>query len=63
MDMEQLMGRNVRLRQELAVALATQPLPRGRINRLVNDIADTEREISTYQATYRTTLSALWHVA
>ena len=46
MDIEQLMGRYFRLQQELSVAYSMVPWQTGRIDRLANDLAATEREIA-----------------
>ena len=46
MALEQLMGRYFRLKQELAMAHGSQPWQAGRIDRLANDLAQTEREIA-----------------
>ena len=45
MDLEQLMGRYFRLKQELAIAYKAQPWQSGRIDRLADELAATEREI------------------
>jgi hypothetical protein len=63
MELEQLMGRYFRLKQELAVAYQMHPWRSGRINRLANEIAVTEREIAAHQSTNRTTPSELRSVA
>ena len=49
MDLEQLMGRYFRLKQELAIAYRAQPWQSGRIDRLADDLAATEREIAALQ--------------
>lgn len=49
MELEQLMGRYYRLKQELAVAYKTQPWHVARIDRLADDLADAEREIAALQ--------------
>jgi hypothetical protein len=49
MDLEQLMGRYFRLKQELSIAYRAQPWHSGRIDRLADDLAATEREIATRQ--------------
>ena len=49
MDLEQLMGRYFRLKQELSIAYRAQPRHSGRIDRLADDLAATEREIATRQ--------------
>ena len=50
MDLEQLTGRYVRLKQELAAAYRAEPWHRGRIDRLANELSATEREIAVAQA-------------
>ncbi|HWI10506.1 MAG TPA: hypothetical protein VNU48_04185 [Burkholderiaceae bacterium] len=49
MDLEQLMGRYFRLKQELAIAYKAQPWQSGRIDRLADDLAATERDIAAMQ--------------
>ncbi len=49
MDLDQLMGRYFRLKQELSIAYKTQPWHSGRIDRLADEIAATEREIAARQ--------------
>lgn len=46
MSFVQLMGRYVRLQRELSIAYRSQPRHSGRIDRLADDLADTEREIA-----------------
>ncbi len=46
MDLEQLTGRYVRLKQELAAAYNVEPWHRGRIDRLANELTATEHEIA-----------------
>ncbi len=46
MDIEQLSGRYRRLKDELAAAYAEQPWPTGRIDRLAQEIAETEQAIA-----------------
>lgn len=50
MEREQLVGRYLRLKQELATAYRTQPWHSGRINRLADDIANAERELVQQQS-------------
>ena len=50
MELEQLMGRYRRLKQELAAAYKTQPWHGARIDRLADDLAAAEREITALQA-------------
>ena len=50
MNLDQLAGRYSRLQQELAAAYLAQPWHSGRIDRLVNDLSATEREIAAAQA-------------
>ncbi len=47
MSIEQLMGRYLRLKQDLEIAYRAQPWRGGLINRLANDIARTERELAS----------------
>ena len=49
MDLEQLMGRYFRLKQELAQAYREQPWHGARIDRLADDVTATEREIAALQ--------------
>jgi len=49
--LEQLMGRYFRLKQELAQAYREKPWHGGRIDRLADDLAATEREIAALQPT------------
>jgi hypothetical protein len=56
MELDQLMGRHCRLTQELAIASQTQPQRFGRVRRLANDIAATERRISAMQSACRAIL-------
>ena len=46
MSLEQLMGRFFRLKWELSIAYRSQPRHNGRIDRLADDLAGTEREIA-----------------
>jgi hypothetical protein len=50
MNLEQLMGRYFRLKQELSIAYRQQPWQSNRIDRLADDLASTEREIAALQA-------------
>ena len=50
MELEPLMGRYFRLKQELSIAYRARPWLGGRIDRLANDLAATEREIGALQA-------------
>ena len=50
MNIEQLMGRYFRLKQELSIAYRQQPWQSNRIDRLADDLASTEREIAAIQA-------------
>jgi hypothetical protein len=50
MNIEQLMGRYFRLKQELSIAYRQQPWQSNRIDRLADDLASTEREIAALQA-------------
>ena len=49
MDLEQLMGRYFRLKQELASAYREQPWHGARVDRLADDLAATERQIAALQ--------------
>ena len=49
MELEQLMGRYFRLKQELSLAYKAQPWHSARIDRLADDLAATEREIAAQQ--------------
>ena len=51
MGLDQLMGRYSRLRQELAVAYRERPWHGARIDRLADDLAETERAIASSQPT------------
>ena len=48
MMIEQLMGRYLRLKQDLEIAYKAQPWHTARINRLANDIARTELELASH---------------
>lgn len=49
MNIEQMMGRYQRLRQELSIAYNQQPWQSGRIDRLTLELAQVEREIAARQ--------------
>lgn len=49
MNIEQLMGRYFRLKQELAIVRRSHPWHHGMINRLAGELAAVEREIATMQ--------------
>ena len=49
MTLDQLMGRYFRLQQELSIAYAAQPWHSARIDRLANELAETERLIADRQ--------------
>ena len=53
MELEPLMGRYFRLRQELSIAYRARPWLGNRIYRLADDLAATEREIGALQAVSR----------
>ena len=57
MELDQLMGRHLRLQQDLAIAAKSQPRGLGRLSRLANDIAAAERQISAMQSASRAILS------
>lgn len=46
MDHEQLMGRFLRLKLELAVACRAQPWQSARVDRIADDLACTERQLA-----------------
>ena len=46
MKLEQLIGRYLRLQQELSIAYRTQPWHPARIDRLADELACTERAIA-----------------
>lgn len=46
MDLEQLSGRYRRLKDELSAVYDQQPWPEGRIDRLAQEIAETEQAIA-----------------
>ena len=50
MTLDQLMGRYFRLKQELSIACAQQTWHSGHIDRLANELAETERQIAERQA-------------
>ncbi len=50
MDLEQLTGRYIRLKQELAMAYKAEPWHQGRIDRLANELTATERELAAMHA-------------
>lgn len=53
MDLEQLTKRHFRLAQELAIEYRVRPWVGSRIDRIANDIADTERAIAALSLTSR----------
>lgn len=50
MELEPLVGRYFRLKQELSIAYQARPWQSSSIDRLANALADTEREIASLQA-------------
>jgi len=50
MELEPLMGRYFRLKQELSLAYRARPWHGGRIDRLACELAATEREIGSRMA-------------
>lgn len=50
MQLKSLMGRYFRLKQELSIAYRARPWLGGRIDRLADDLAATEREIGAMQS-------------
>ena len=57
MNIQQLMGRYLRLKQDLEIAYMAQPRHSGRINRLANDIARTELELASREYANRSVQS------
>ncbi len=53
MELEPLMGRYFRLKQELSIAYLARPWLGSKIDRLADDLAATEREIGALQAARR----------
>jgi hypothetical protein len=53
MELEPLMGRYFRLKQELSIAYRARPWLGSRIDRLADDLAATEREIGALQSVSR----------
>lgn len=53
MDLELLTKRHFRLAQELAIEYRARPWVSSRIDRIANDIADTERKIAELHASAR----------
>ena len=49
MTLEQLTGKYARLRQELADASSASAWRAGRIDRIAEELADTERALAAYQ--------------
>ena len=49
MTLEQLTGKHARLRHELALAYAAPDWGTGRIDRLAEELADTERALANNQ--------------
>ena len=49
MTLEQLTGKYARLRQELADAYSASAWRAGRIDRIAEELADTERALACYQ--------------
>ena len=50
MQLDELMQRYFRLKQELAMAYRARPWESGRIDRLANDVTSAEREIAARQS-------------
>jgi len=61
MSLEQLMGRHFRLKQELSIAYRSQPWHSGRIDRLADDLAGTEREIANLRQAHRQPSESMPH--
>lgn len=53
MSLEQLMGRYFRLQRELAIAYSAKPWHSGRIDRLADELAQTEHLMAECQTTDR----------
>ena len=49
MDLEQMMGRYLRLKRELSAAYDALPWNTARIDRLANELAATERDLAAAQ--------------
>ena len=62
MSIEHLIGRHFRLQQELAIAYSAVPWNTGHIDRLTDEMARTEREISS-AAPRANVDAAMWGVA
>jgi hypothetical protein len=63
MNLEQLMGRYFRLKQDLSVAYNTHPWRSDRINRLADDLSRVEREIAAQRASDKLMPSELRDIA
>ena len=63
MDLEKLMARYFRLKQELAIAYRSRPWQSTRVDRLADEIARTEREIAAAQSGSPAMLAGLGRVA
>jgi hypothetical protein len=61
MGIDQLMGRYVRLKQELAVAYNAKRWQSNQIDRLANDIAAAERQIAAMQPVDEQCSEAMFH--
>jgi len=62
MNHEQLMGRYFRLQQELSIAYSAQPWNSGRIDRLADELANTEREIAAEGSSYESRSASKYRV-
>lgn len=47
MELDQLVGRYLRLKQELSIAYKSQPWHGSQVDQIANEIARTEREIAS----------------
>jgi len=63
MNLEQLMGRYFRLRQELSIAYNAHPWQTGRIDRLTTELASTERDIVARQSVVQCPLAVFQQAA
>jgi hypothetical protein len=63
MSLEQLIGRYLRLKEELVIAYSSLPWNAGRIDPLTHDMALTEREISALRALHQRAEETAGHTA
>jgi hypothetical protein len=57
MNIQQLVGRYLRLKQDLEIAYKAQPWQSAHINRLANDISRTELELASREHVIRSVQS------